>query len=523
MPLTQDELVKKLRAARGGFTRELEWHQLAMDSYTGQGGYGGRIQQPREAFLGWAAEVYSRRFLEQYIDEADPRYQGKMASDRYSYLDRYPREEQDKYDRRKELAHYQNHVQGIFDVLMGYIFEQEPTYDGVGAKTKAWMERSRWSERRQAFLRRACLLGWMPALVDLPNAAPKTAAERLEPTLLALFPANLLDFAATSTDDGDGIGTRFDWAKLRTDHISRKTPLDDPTEVEEYGLWFPDHVDRYEVVKRADRSQSVNGPERVDHPFSTVPIVIWSCKLGVEGDEALGLGLVDAAISEARRHFNLLSELDEMLRSGVFPMLQIPYHGDTPPTELTIGNGNGLPLHNLCTHEYKHVEPAGASAETYENRLESTVAEMYRTQNVSRDTNEGRVESGVARAYSFERTNITLKNITKQCARGESDTLRLVAAAFGEREAEIKVTPPTEFRITELLDELANLEAAARAQIPRTALKLVKRRVVRKMVPNLTEDEAKVIDSELDQQVKDDAQRSAAELDLVKAGGEPPL
>ena len=213
-------LIEKLRETREGYAEELEWHRFLIDCYTGKGGFAGRISAPETSFLGWAAEVYGNDALSLY---------GRAAVSGATYLDRHPREDQPKFNRRRDVAHYSNYAEAILDTLTSYVTKRPVSRNGEPKGLTAWRANADgggtdWSTLlHDVMVPRAALLGWCPMMFDvpaLPEALPGKVLTRADtnalgivPKAIPLFPGHLLDF-------GVDVSGKLEWAKVRLNRFN---------------------------------------------------------------------------------------------------------------------------------------------------------------------------------------------------------------------------------------------------------------------------------------------------------------
>lgn len=520
MALGGDELIRALRSTREDYNDELAWHRFLLDAYAGTGGFAGKVQAPETGHLGWAAEAYGNNAL----------ILAGHGEDCDTYLDRYPREDNAKFQRRKDVAHYLNYVEAILDILISYVTKSEMLRDKTPEQITEWManadgQGTSWDDMLADVVEpRTGLLGWMPMLFDVPPAPQDatravTNAEGIRARAIPLFPANMLDWEVA--DDGS-----FVWVKLRIDYWRRPDPLGPRTKEEHYILLTPLAATVYVVVKN-DSGETVSAPQLRSHSFGAVPVVIWRHKPCAE-DSVRGTGMVDAVAIECRRLFNLISELDEHLRQQVFALLQVPYSGTEPPSELIGGTDNAVGLPADCKHEYKWLAPPETVAATFETRIDNTTREIYRLARVEYEVATGQAESGLSRAYQFERTNRRLGDFAKQLARAEKRCYGFLGRVLGvspDSVAQASVTAPTDFRVEDLAADIKNALDAISLTLPPTAEMWVKKRVIEKMLPNLPDEQMAEIMDELEQQRQeteaaraDQAEMRKAELETAKNG-----
>jgi hypothetical protein len=507
-----DPLVEKLRATRPDYDCEFHWVRFLLDAYGGTGGFSGRVQPPAVSQLGWVAELYGLG--------APPTAGGVPSA---AYLDQYPREEAAKYEKRREIAHYQNYVEAIFDLLISYTLKRPSTAEDLPPAVDAWrrnvtLRGTSYTELlRHVIARRAGLMGWCPVLIDqMPREAGlseqqvRERGQRVEPFLVPLTPANVRDWFIDDTG-------QLQWVKLRLQYREQADPMGPPTLIERFKIYTRGTVDAWDVVDDEVVSQRSD-----THPFKVVPLVSVQHKPSFE-EPVRGISMMGDAAVASRRLFNLDSEFDEHLRSQVFALLQVPVPpGGSPPKEVIGGTQNAVPVPSDASQGYAFLAPPVSVAETYERRIEATTREIFRRARTKFGQATGQVQSGVAKQWDFEETNRLLSDFAAQLSRAESEIYRIVALALGEPESavnKIRVIAPTDFAVEDLAAELDNATKALGLELGPTMEKLIKRRLAGRLVENMSTEDAAAVDDELAMQ-RDQALNSAAEDAEIRAAGE---
>jgi len=493
------DLVDRLTATRDGYKEELVWHRFLLDSYTGAGGFAGRVKPPPSDYLGWAAAVYSGGSIAQSLASGDTRD---------TYLDRFPREDQAKFDRRCDVAHFVNYVGPICDLLGSYLAGAPPNREGIeGSDLEGWAQDvdgrgTTWDDMLgSTIIPRALQLGWCPVLFDRDQPAQGVTTRAQErqtgarTRAVPLFPGQIL---AWEVDDSG----KLVWVKIRLDYVEQPDPLSEPVKYTKIQIWTRENVTVYRIDEnKGKRTASViQGP--TSHNLGMVPLVRFRA-IPAPDDAVRGISAVGNVAVENRRHFNCLSELDEHLRSTVFALLQVPVPPKSEaPKELLTGNGNAVPVPSDATQGYEFIAPPQTVADTYENRLKAIEREIYRIASVPFDNDSGAAQSGVSRAYQFEGTNKRLVKIAAGMASAEQTGLQIVARQMGRGDKEvtaIRVTSQQDFRVDDLAVDLDNLIKAIGVEgMSATAHMLMVLRNVLKLLPNLTADQRKTIESELE-------------------------
>ncbi len=449
------DLLRQLERARPGYDAERDHHAFMLDSYTGGGGYQGAIRQPEAGWWGAAAERYA------------PWSRFDLPSMR-SYLDRYPREDLVKYAERRARAHLWNFVGPLTDLKVGMVLGASFAYSGQPLELGRWREDvdgagTTWAELRPAVALACAIWGWAPVVVDMDAAAEgesiayAAARGAGRPRAIPLTPANLVDY---SLDGG-----AFRWAKVRTDHLERDAWTGEERAVARYGVWTSESVQTFEVRRAGGYGEpSAAFVDERPHPFGQVPIAVFR-HAPMPGEPLLGRPMHRGPAVAQRRLYNLLSELDEHMRSQVFATLVLARR-DTG--ELTLGTDNALTLDPDARQRHYYLSPNGDVAAAYETRIGATIEEgIYRAARAEFTRPGERRTSGGARALEFAQAAHALGDFAGELARGERWMDAIAWAGLGGRPDALDG-----YRITPSLDLGEDVQSAIDRVTQALALKL---------------------------------------------------
>lgn len=509
-----DTIVEALLATRSDYQKERVWHKFLLDAYAGTGGFQGKVRQPFASFWGWAADVYRSDL---------PFAHESVSEDQLdTYLDRFDREDDPKFKRRVNSAHYPNYIATFIDVPLSFMFRksfhQKPDQQEAGS-LGVWEQNAdgagnSWTDIvRDTVAPRAAVLGYCPVLFDLPNNGTmmptalddERGANR--PYVIPLFPSNLLDWSV----DESGV---LRWAKVRSDYVSREDPLELGRDVTRITIWKRDTWEWYELAKSETGLATIIATDEGTHPFGRVPIVVMRRK-PVPDDPFRGVPLAGSASEEARRLFNYISELDEHLKNCAFAFLQVVTEDPGKAGGLIAGNGNGLPVKPDWKNVHQWVSPDSTVAAIYEKRIEVTIEEMFRAAKLefTRGTKSGQARSGISQSFEFESANRAIADFARMVARFDQEARRTVAVALPAAPARdaIHTTAPARFDVEEMAKEMDEALSAISLQPGPTATAEIKKKVVRSFLPMLDGEVMKRIEQEIDDAAEVDA-RAAAEL-----------
>lgn len=502
-----DTLEQSLTRTRAGYENERKWHRFLLDAYTGGGGFAGRVACS-EAELGSACGVY--------------------PASSESYLDKYPREDEDKFKRRVKVAHYINYVETLTDLKADLATSKPYTVEGLPKQIDDWRanadgKKTSFDTLRKRLVKRAAIFGWAPTLVDSPKTPENVAtvaqakAAGVAPRLVPLYPANLTEW---STVDGE-----LRWLKIRNDFVERETFQSNEAKFALIDVWTRTEAVRFRI---ADGGQPVL--EVKTGRNGGIPITSLRHK-EAEDDPLVGLPMNGQVAVEARRLFNLISALDEALDGSCFPVLvivdELDPNTDDPEggSEIVVGAKNGLTLPKDSSQKHYYLAPPAEVFAALEKRIMETVREMFRMARVEFVRPAGsQNESGIARKHAFQQTNNAVESFAQQIAAWEQATYVEVGRAFGISEAElekIRVVPPDDFDIEDIESALKQAEAALKLKLGAHFDALLKKRLAIELLPNVAEKDRKVIESEIDTQAVEDASNDAFAQSGAKHAGDP--
>lgn len=516
-----DKLIEQLERTRAGYAGELAWHQFLSDAYTGQGGFAGAVEQPGYGYYGRASEVYAENAIGRSLYGS-----GKSGS----YLVRYPREDDAKFQARIAVAHYPNYIEPIVDLRNSHLLRKAFTQHEEPKELAEWREDvdgegTHFNQLRADVALCAALWGWLPTIVDAPpveeglTVAQVREAGLERPSVTLLAPANLLEWSHD--------GQRWRWAKIRVDRTEVDDWTAEPAVVSRYTIWYPTEAIVYEVAERKSGKEIIFST-RYAHPFGQVPIAIARHKsMPVDPragrDVVRGIPMLGQASVEARRLFNLHSELDEHVRGQVFALLVMARQAAAPEGEITVGTDNAVNVDPNQKNIHYYLAPPASVAATLETRVDSTVREIYRMGRVEFARAQGAsVASGVARAYEFQQTNRAIADFAGELARWENRVGWLVGRKIGisdERLSKWRTQPPASFDIEDLQSELKAALDAITVKLGPTAEREMRKSLVQRMLPGLPRETYEQIETELDQMAEREAQMAAAGVELAQAAG----
>jgi hypothetical protein len=323
---------------------------------------------------------------------------GEVTTTGQSYIDRYARESDLKYERRNAVAWYSHPMSRACSRFVGHLttkrvqreigqdiyIKMSENIDGKENSLDVF-----WQQYAVEFKARGSML----LLVDMPSNTGMTRSDQLAgrriPYWTPILPETVRDYQLG--DDG-----KFDFVQFAGRFKKEDGEIVDC-------IW---HFDREKwEARQDDKDQAILDGNA--HPLKECPVLI-----SVENGDFPSFGPFAAIADMSKRLFNLNSELDEIMRAQTFSvlMMQVP-DGTTNAEKLvaaktageTIGTSN-LVIHTGTTPAF--VAPPDGPARVYMDRINALMAEIDEIGLNVASVNQQ--ESGLAMQHRFQAINAEL-------------------------------------------------------------------------------------------------------------------
>ena len=408
-------------------------------------------------------------------------------------LVRYPREGEQKFARRNEIAFYASPVARLCSRFAGYIGAKPPTrdlghdlfrrmaqdIDGKGNALDVWLA---------SFMVQAKARGSMLLQVDMAQQTAPTLAQQLAmrrvPYWMAIAPEQVTD--CRLGDDG-----RFDFVEYEGE-------FDKPDGERVPCTW---RFDR-QAWAAFDREKKPLGGE--PHPLGECPVLIFT----EQGDFPC-FGPFAALADLSRRLFNAESELDEILRGQTFSLmhLQVP-DGSTDEQKLAAAKvaGETVGTANLLVHTGStppgFIAPPDGPAKIYLDRVTQLRGEIAE---VGLDVATiGQQESGLAMRMRFAAINAELAKFA-----GRMEDLERRAWDLSRRWLAMQSAPtvqwPRDYQLADVEQELRVLADMQAAGMPAEVIAEQQRRIVAVQFGGLDTERMDEITRAIDERVMEPA------------------
>ena len=367
-------------------------------------------------------------------------YKGDGGFSDGGYIDKYPRESDEKYKIRQSIAYYINLFMPNVTRYIGYIFKDKHIRD---TKNQLLLKVLDDCDLRgnsmdvfiSSFAKEAKVRGVGIVLVDMPKQTPDNLKEQLSqralPYVVNIKPESITEYKL------DNYG-RFEYVKY-SDTLDLSTP--DETKIVDIIRYY----DKQEWRVYQDDEVIESGV----HQLGICPVVIFS-----ESGNFPDIGEFTLISSIAKRHYNLISELDEILRGQTFSILTLQSSSPSD-VELKLGTDNAI-IYREGMSRPEFIAPPVAPSNTYQEEI-SKLESMIDKISYNFTTNQSQ-ESGIALEIKFQGLNSSLSNFAMRL---EDFELRIfeVMSRYLSISNDITVSYNKEFSINDINKEIQTLEA----------------------------------------------------------------
>jgi hypothetical protein len=364
------------------------------------------------------------------------------------------------------------------------------------------------------------LYGHIVHLMDLPRAteAPLTQADAGEPFLCAYTPTDVADWRI----DDYGAVTAVKLLEVETQPDIKVGATEDRFRVRYVTQ------DRWDLV-----SYDGTAGDGGEHGFGRLPVVFQYAKR-----RALSTVLGQSVLNDPNLYidlYNLTSEKRELLRNQVFSILNLPL-GDGPDkmsvTQLVeiLKASGGVGTENVMFSALpaQFISADAGNVTVYQEECAKLLRSIYRLAGVPWEADSRDAEAEGSLKLKRQDMSQILSSYADECEKAEYQFVELwFRHKHGDRwqqeldNAQVVIRYPDTFDVTPFAELLEEAQAAVALDLPPTAMKEIRRRVIAKFLPDVTPSVLEAIGKELDQLAVNEPKQRAAELKaaLVKASG----
>jgi len=365
----------------------------------------------------------------------------KPSNVNYSYLIKYPRESDEKFARRCELAFYASPLAKVTNAFVSHVASKPVSrevsneilalvMDDVDGKNNSvdvfWQE----------FMLNAKARGSLLLLVDMPNQIPQTQLEqianRVAPYWTYILPENVTDYQVN--DYG-----KFDYVEFSGTYTKENGEKVDC-------VWHFD-AEMWEARDNDDKVLTSG-----EHPLRECPVISFT-----EMGDYPNVGPFAPIADLSKRLYNLDSELDEILRSQTFSLLTMQVPDNTSGEERleaariageTIGTNNLL-MHGGSTPAF--IAPPDGPASIYLERIRDIRDQIS---DIGLEVTQiNQQESGIAMQMRFHTINAELAKFCGRMEDLERRAWELTARWLGINELP-EIEWPRDFNLADTEQEL---------------------------------------------------------------------
>jgi len=383
-----------------------------------------------------------------------------------TYLVQYPRESDEKFERRQAIAWYANALRPACQRFVGYLTKRPPFRDVTQPALTALLDACNWQNDSldvfwSQFMVDAKARGCMLLLVDMPADGMDT--ERTWPILSPIVPE--LMTAYTLNDRGMLASVTFaDTVRIGNEDKAVSRVYD------ETGWRI---LEGDEVLAQGT------------HPLGVCPVLAFA-----ESGAFPSRGEFATIADLSKRLYNLRSELDEILRAQTFSLLTYKVPEDLFPLDL------GTVAQSIGTHNLLQTFPQGAEfiappegpARVYLEVIAQLEALIRQAALMMDIPNSNSQESGVALQLRFQALNASLVGFARRMEDFERRMWELAGLWLGI-ESQAVVTWGKDYSISDLKTELEVAQNMAAIGAPPAYQQAKLRQLIQLDLATLPEDE----------------------------------
>lgn len=391
-------------------------------------------------------------------------------------LQKHPRESDEDFNNRKQLAYYLNYTSSIVDESVAPIYKDEIARDYTPTPqfTAFLDDVDRVGTDFQDYVRRLAVMVKLYGVVyivvdntinDAPNKLEAIKGRQF-PYLTHVLPQNIIDWKL----DEKGQLVEFEY-KVNFQENSK----DMRTIVYR---WTPQYC-----IAKDDKDNEIG---RTEHNLGVVPIVQWFSR----NNEMQNIKPPSEFLSIAKTNYilyNICNWHTQILRNQAFNILTMPDTGGGAD-ELQIGTNNVLLYDPMANHMPKYIAPDSSPANLHTDQMERLIREMYRMSGLESVVGVKEMRSGVAKQWDFERTNQRLADFAIQCENAEERIIKLYELWTGEN-INFICEYPRDFKINDVADSLGQAQQALDLGFTNQVFKVeVLKKVLASYLPNIEPD-----------------------------------
>ena len=404
----------------------------------------------------------------------DAAYNGDGGFRDGEYLVQHPRESDEKYNMRKRLSYYLNYTKPCVDAHVSPVFKTMAVRDYKGIASKAW----------EVFASDVDFLG---SGIDklMKRAAYIAKLNGVSYIVMDMSENVVINNFADMENDRNNLPYAFIVDSVSVEEVK----FDQFGRIIKFVFSEPDPYDGYTPAKRTMTPEGWSLKTSKDEKqgawnIGCVPVVPLYSKEHKSTDafppsEFESIARTNLAI------FNMSSWLSDILVNQTFSVLTYPSNDEEA---IELGTNNALSYPVESSHAPAFIAPPAEPANVLISQISALRQEIYRMAVVVNVTGARSQQSGEAKAWDYEATNQILSDFADMVEAAERKVAKLFSIWVGA-ELEYKVNYPSDFKISEVEQELANAEVAKGLNFGDEFNMEVFKRVLTAYLPELPADE----------------------------------
>jgi len=325
----------------------------------------------------------------------------------------------------------------------------------------------------QNFATLAKVTGVGVVLIDMPSSLSNNLQDQLQnrelPYLVDINPSNITEYTV------DNFG-KFESVSF-TDYMLIDGEREQITRTYDKTSWS---------VKKEDTL--INSG---DHNLGVCPVLFLS-----ERGKFNSIGEFSSVAKLQKRHYNLQSELDEILRYQTFPVLTM--QGDLEDNDIKVSN-DSIILYDREVSSPDFIAPPSAPAELYQSRIKEIEGQIS---SVCYDTTTNQSkESGIALDIKFQGLNSALSTYSTQLEDFENRVFNVICR-YLKLNNDISISYPKTFSIIDVLQEVAIFAQMKDLVNSPKYFELKSLNLISNDLPNISFEDFEVIKQEIEDSMK---------------------
>jgi hypothetical protein len=413
-------------------------------------------------------------------------YYGKGGFANGDYLIPHPRENFDKYNRRKQLSYYTNYVKPVVDANVNPIFSQEPTrqntddlysmfindVDGTGTKLTSFMKKAAIQAK---------LLGVTFIVVDMEKIDENMIVtkkdvldNRLYPYLYLVKPSQIEDWATNKF--GKLIYIKYQLTSTTIDKDGNRV---DSTETY---IWTET------MYKKIDGSGEATG----ENTIGAIPVIpvygsVNTCDELMPNPPMLGIARTNLAI------FNSSSEMREQIRSQAFSILTFPIDSNNDSYEdgetMKYGTADMLLYDGTSGATPQFITAPSTPSDVILKELNFMIQQIYRMACLKDTTGTSQYNvTGLAKEYDNQQLYQNILELAQNLQDAEYSIAKIFGMYTDHSYESISIVYNNQFGVTDPTEALNMATQSLALNICPEFNLQVKKQVIRAVLTNVNSD-----------------------------------